>query len=148
MIFPEFVDSLKLLGLSFQLRLNILSVENIFEVHPLSLESEPLVDGITDVAQSALPFLNLLSYFVDEARTHHSANSHNIILEFSNNIFDLLYNKAVFGLTVIENGKFAHSPATLNFVHLSFQLSFTLCIACLFLDILLMVHGVVVKHPL
>ncbi len=33
-VFPEFIDELEHLGLSWELLLNILSIEDIFEVHP------------------------------------------------------------------------------------------------------------------
>jgi len=33
-IFPEFIDKLEHLSLSWELLLNILSIENIFQVHP------------------------------------------------------------------------------------------------------------------
>lgn len=61
MIFPEFIDRKELLGLSRQLLLDIFRVENVFEIHPSSLEDKPLIDDIRNVTKSLFPVFDIVS---------------------------------------------------------------------------------------
>jgi len=45
-LLPLFVDLLEKLALSWQLLYDIVSTKDVFEVHPLSLELEPLVNHV------------------------------------------------------------------------------------------------------
>lgn len=47
-VFPEFVDKDKLFILLRQLLLDIFSTEDVFEIHPLTLTGQPLVDDFRD----------------------------------------------------------------------------------------------------
>jgi hypothetical protein len=63
--FPELVNSLELLGFVGKLLLNILSIEDILEIHPGLLENEPLIEDIRDITQSLFPAFDSISDFIN-----------------------------------------------------------------------------------
>lgn len=99
-LFPELVDSLERLGLSLELRLDIFGAENVFEVHPLTLESEPLVNGIRHVAQLVKPLLDLFTDLVDVAGAHHGTHLHNIVFKLCDHFFYFFDDVVLLRVTV------------------------------------------------
>lgn len=70
-LLPLLVDHLEHLGLGWKLLDDVLSVENVFQVHPLALELEPLVDKIGQVDEFALHGLDTALDLSDELGAHH-----------------------------------------------------------------------------
>jgi len=64
-IFPPFVYCLEELSFLRELLLDIFSIEDVFKVHPLSLESKPLIDDIRNVTEMFLPQFNCTSNLSD-----------------------------------------------------------------------------------
>lgn len=95
MIFPELVYGLEELCLLRELLLNVFSIEDVLEIHPLSLEGEPLVDNIRDVTEMLLPVFNLGSDLSDILRAHHCLDAHLIILKLGYGIFDITNDEAI-----------------------------------------------------
>ena len=88
-LLPELVDHLELLGLLRQRLLHVLSREDVFEIHPRLLESEPLVDDPADDAELFLPLLDLGSDVDDVLATHAVTNRHLVVLKGLNDLLDL-----------------------------------------------------------
>lgn len=146
-ILPELVNVLERLGLSLELGLDVLSVEDVLEVHPLALESEPLIDHITEVTELALPFFDLSTDLIDESGSHHSTDGHDIVFEVTDDFFDFFDDEAILGVTVLRNCELTNGPVVLNLLHLATQICFSLGHARDFLDEFEMVHGFIVDHP-
>jgi len=62
-IFPEFVDSLEKLCFLRKLLLDILSIENVLEVHPLALKGKPFINDISNITKMLLPHFDSSSNF-------------------------------------------------------------------------------------
>lgn len=99
-IFPELVNKLELFGFRWELLLDILSIENVFQVHPWLLEYEPLINAVGNVSEFLLPCLNIVSDLGDILRAHRRLNGHLVILKLSNKLIDFRNEKAIFGVSV------------------------------------------------
>ena len=99
-VFPEFVDLLELFCLRLQLSLNVLSIEDIFQIHPLTLEAKPLIDGITNVAQLFLPLFDFNADLVNESGAHHTTDSHDVIFKVTDNFFNFFDDESILRVTV------------------------------------------------
>ena len=147
-VLPELVHSLELLRLVLQLSLDILSIEDVFEVHPLAHESHPFIDGVTDVSELGFPLFNADDSLDlgDVARTQNGLHRHDVIFELSDHVFDLFDDVAVLGVAIGGNHEFTGLPAAFDLVHLTGQLSLTLGESSNFHNCLLMVLGAVIDH--
>lgn len=54
-ILPPFVNGLEKFSLLGKLLLNIFSVEDVFKVHPLTLESKPFINHIRNITEMFFP---------------------------------------------------------------------------------------------
>lgn len=64
-ILPKLINYYEFFVLLRQLLLDILCTENVLQIHPLSLTSQPLIDDLRDQKQSFLNDLHTLSDFCD-----------------------------------------------------------------------------------
>lgn len=96
-ILPELVNVLELLRLSLKLSLDVLSVEDVLEVHPLTLEGSPLTNYIINGAEASLPFVgsDLLSDLFDVSGAKNALDNHDVVFQFSDDFLDLFDDKAV-----------------------------------------------------
>jgi hypothetical protein len=99
-VLPPFVDGLKELSLLRELLLDVFSIENVFQIHPLALEGKPLIDDIRYVTKVLLPELDGSSDFSHVLRAHHCLNTHLIIFQLSNSVFDITDDESVLRVTI------------------------------------------------
>ena len=99
-VFPELINALELFCFVGQLLLDILSIENVLQVHPGLLEHQPLVNDVGYVSELLLPDLNLVSDFSDVLGPHRSLNSHLMVLQLSDKIINLSDKEPVLGISV------------------------------------------------
>ena len=73
-VLPKLVNNYELFIFLWQLLLNILSSEDVFKIHPLSLAGEPLVNDLRDEKKSFFNDLDAGSNLSNISGTHHGLN--------------------------------------------------------------------------
>ena len=69
----------------------------------MTLELDPVINQETQVSQFDFPVLDSLENFSDIFVAHACAYNHGVVFELGDYVLDLFDNKAVFGITVLED---------------------------------------------
>jgi hypothetical protein len=148
-ILPEFVYSLKEFSFLRQLLLDILGIEDVLKIHPLSLESEPLVNHIRYVSEMLLPLFNLSSYFSNILRTHHCLNTHLVIFKLGNRIFHITNDESIFRVTIAQNCENCFvKPECRNLIQRRVNICFSTSKSGNFFNFLVFFHDTIVYQKL
>jgi len=139
-IFPELVHHNEFLVFLWQLFLDVLSAEDVLQVHPLPLASQPLVDYLRNQQQSLLYYLHALPNLSDIARAHHRLDFQLVVVEGLHDLFNAADDELVLGLAVVVDDEVESAPFLLNFLHLRLNLALTSGPCRYFLNRLLPVH--------
>ena len=125
-LFPLLVDHLEKLGFSGKLFDDILSIENVFEVHPLALEGQPLINEVSKVDKLLLHCFDGAFNLLNELGAHHGRHSHSVIFENSDQFLDLSDDETILRVTVTHHNEIDSLPSVLDDLHGGFNLHFTL----------------------
>ena len=104
--------------------LDILSIKNVFEIHPLSLESEPFINDIANVAQLLFPFFDLSTNFSHMLGPHHCLDAHLVVFELGNCVFNFSNDKPILSVSVLDNCEVGFLPDGDDLIKSGFDRSF------------------------
>jgi len=99
-VLPELINCLEKLVFLRELLLDIIGIEDVFKIHPLALECQPLIDNIRNVTEMLFPSLNGSSDFGNELRSHHGLDTHLVIFELDNGVLDITNDESVLRVSV------------------------------------------------
>ena len=123
--FEGFVDALKLSGFFSEFCLDIPGSEDVFEVDPVFLDDEPVIDDEHGVVDEFLKVLGLGALSFEVAVAEDGAKISKEFVEFSVEIFDVVEDEGVFVAGVVRFvllcGELQLHPARLVFFDLLFE---------------------------
>jgi len=121
----EFINLHEFRGFERQLFLNVRRVENILQIHPIPLTSQPLIYDIRNQHQPLFPLLDLRSNLLHESRAQHRLNAHLMIIQSGHNILDSFNDEFVLGISIRVHQKRQFRPFLPNRVQLRLNLRLT-----------------------
>ena len=124
-ILPKLIHLKELGSLLRQLLLDILGIEYILQIHPLSLAIQPLVNYIRNQHQLPFPFLHLRPDLSHEPCPQHGLHFQLMVVKSCNYIIQSSNYELVFLLSVITHCKCQFRPLLPDFLHLRFYTGLT-----------------------
>ena len=124
-VLPEFINAQELLSFRGQLLLNVLSSENIFEVHPLSLALQPFVQNFADQHQLFFPLFDLSSNGLDVPCSEHRLDWHLMIIQILENFLNGAQHELILCLSIRVHNKAQFAPFQCNLLNAFLDLRLT-----------------------
>lgn len=118
---PKLVHSHKLCGFLGELLLNIVGIENVLEVHPLTLAREPFINNIGNQYKLTLPLLYLWPDFSDKSSAQHCLDFQLMIVQSCSDVIQTANNKFILGLSVMIYDETQCSPFLFDILKLRFD---------------------------
>lgn len=117
-VLPKLVHNNELSIFLRQLLLNVLCTENVFQIHPLSLASQPLIDDFRNQHELLFQLFNLFSNFSHISRAHHGLNFKLMVIQSLHDVFHRANYELVLAFTIRIDYKVQLTPFPFNFLKL------------------------------